>query len=450
VAILGAGVAGLTAAHFLQTHDIPFVLYEAGKQVAGLAGSIQEDGFTYDVGAHFITNRLAAAFGILPRCRTVRYYGESVFLKGRYYTYPMGLLRVPRFLMSALKSRVAGPPSAAASSAEERFAALYGQALTDEIASPLAEAWSGAPAGQLAASVADKIPLGIVHVMILRICSLLTRRAIAIGYGKEKPPSVGVWHVYPEDGLQVMCENLAASLGPAIQLESPVEAIHVENGRAVGLQVKGQQREVSAVISTIPCTAMARLIKGSSVLDYVSRFRFRPMLFVMARFRGRGLLKDVVIWVPEQQFPFFRMTEAPISMPWLAPEGKTFITVDIGCQVNDSFWNMADKHLGELCVEKMTTIIPDARSRYLGCRVIRTPIAYPVFLKSYEDERLRFQTSTGIEFLYSIGRNGEFDHLLTEDVYWRTMAKMETIVSDLTNELNSKNESAPKTYTATV
>jgi hypothetical protein len=64
----------------------------------------------------------------------------------------------------------------------------------------------------------------------------------------------------------------------------------------------------------------------------------------------------------------------------------------------------------------------------MGCRVLRTPFAYPVFLNKYEDDRKRFQQSTGIESLYSIGRNGEFDHLLTEDVFWRTEAKMKSIL----------------------
>jgi protoporphyrinogen/coproporphyrinogen III oxidase len=76
-------------------------------------------------------------------------------------------------------------------------------------------------------------------------------------------------------------------------------------------------------------------------------------------------------------------------------------------------------------------IIAGAEERFLGCRVLRTPFAYPVFLNEYENDRKRFRESTGVERLHSIGRNGEFDHLLTEDVYWRTMTKMNSIAQEV-------------------
>src|SRR4051812_18722594 len=70
VAIIGAGIAGLTAAEFLRRRGIPHVLFEGGPKVAGLAESYHDPGgFSYDFGAHFITNRLAAAVGVGAQCR---------------------------------------------------------------------------------------------------------------------------------------------------------------------------------------------------------------------------------------------------------------------------------------------------------------------------------------------------------------------------------------------
>ena len=153
------------------------------------------------------------------------------------------------------------------------------------------------------------------------------------------------------------------------------------------------------------------------------------MALVNMRFTGRGLLPDVVTWTPDRDLPFFRITEAPLSMPWLAPDGKTMLTVDIGCEVGDPVWSMADEALGALCLEGLETLVPGLRQRYLGCGVVRTPIAHPVFLREYEAERLELERGLPIAGLHSIGRNGEFAHILMEDVYWRTLRKVHQLAA---------------------
>ncbi len=104
IAIIGAGIAGLTAADYLRKQNIPFILFEAGKKIAGLASSFKDaEGFSYDFGAHFITNRLANAVGVGPDCLLVKHYGEAVWLNGKTYTYPFGLAIIPRMTWSWFK-----------------------------------------------------------------------------------------------------------------------------------------------------------------------------------------------------------------------------------------------------------------------------------------------------------------------------------------------------------
>jgi protoporphyrinogen oxidase len=433
IAIIGAGLAGLTAANFLRREQAPFVLYEAGKKIAGLAASFKDaEGFSYDFGAHFITTRLAAAIGVGAECRTVRRYGEAVRLKGKTYGYPFGLMRIPRMSLSGAASQIKGLRNGQKpASAAEWFRKRYGAALADEVALPLIEAWSGAPAEQLSPAVGESLPGSIGKTLLLKAASRLTRRAVACGYNREMPESVNVWHVYPEKGVSTLCEKLAEGIEDKILLESAVEEILVENGRVVAVKSRGETREVAAVISTAPANILAKLVKGTDALKDFSRFRYRPMTFVNMRFEGRGLLPDTVLWLPEREFPFFRLTEATLSMPWLAPEGKTIITVDIGCQRDDEFWTMDEEKLGAFCLEHLDAIIPDAKKKYLGCTVLRTPIAYPVFLNEYETERQKFEQSTNVENLLSIGRNGEFAHIFMEDVYWRTRRKVRDLVEAL-------------------
>src|ERR1700733_13207673 len=181
VAVLGTGVAGLTAALALQQAGIPVVAYEASSRIAGLATTFKDpDGFSYDFGAHFITNRFAKAVGVESQCQDVRYYGESVLLKGRTYSYPMGLTLVPRFALSAAYMKITRrAPSPWDGSVADAFSHQYGTALTQEEALPLIEAWSGEPGTRLSAAVAEKIPAGLLHVLALKFLSACTKKAIA-------------------------------------------------------------------------------------------------------------------------------------------------------------------------------------------------------------------------------------------------------------------------------
>ena len=431
IAILGAGMAGLTAANFLKKQNVPFVLFEAGNKIAGLASSFKDkEGFTYDFGAHFITNRLADAIGVSSECRVVKHYGETVWLKGKTYSYPFGLIRIPRMSVSFVKTKIGSlsnghPPGSAA----EWFSRRYGISFAREVALPLIESWSGVPSEQLSPATGESLPTSILKTFYLKAASFVTHRAVACGYNREMPEKPSVWHVYPNDGVSTLCTKLAEGLEDSIKLQSPVEEILVEDEKVVAVRVNGNLYEVSGAISTAPVNILAKLVKGTNALQGVSRFRFRPMVFVNMRFKGRDLLPDTVMWFPEKEFPFFRLTEVTRSMPWLAPDGKSIITVDIGCQKDDEFWTMDEEKLSALCLEHMKSVIPDAKQRFLGSSVLKTPIAYPVFLNDYEKERQEFERTTHIDNLLSVGRNGEFAHRFMEDVYWRTRKKVHDLIS---------------------
>ncbi len=442
IAIIGGGMAGLTAANFLREKGVPFILYEAGDKIAGLAATFTtEDGFSNDFGAHFITNRLADAVGVGAECKTVKHYGEAVWLKGRSYNYPFGLLKIPGISVSFLKSKLKLlNNSQSPDSAAEWFRNRYGDLLANQIALPLIEAWSGAPAEKLAAAVGESLPTSIINTLYLKMASLISGRAVACGYNREMPEKPSVWHVYPKDGVATLCRKLAEGLEDSIRLRSPVEEILVENEKVTAVRAGGEEQEVSAVISTAPANILARMVKGSDALQGISRFRFRPMVFVNMRLEGRNILPETVLWFPEKKFPFFRLTDVTRSMPWLAPAGKSIITVDIGCQKNDEFWSMDEQNLTNLCLEHIDAIIPGFKKRFIGSTVLRTPFAYPVFLKDYEKERKEFEQSTHIENLLSIGRNGEFAHRFMEDVYWRTRKKVAELIKTYHPEESIKGE----------
>jgi len=426
VAILAAGIAGLTAANDLHRRGVPVQVFEAGKAIAGMAHSVKDErGFTYDFGAHLITNRLAAALGVTRNCHTVTRYGETVYLGGRTYGFPFGLLRSPSFVASALASRLSPGRHRRVASAADWYRANFGKRMAETVAIPLVEAWSGVSADELSAAVIPPhVDRGMLNVLLLKLSGWASGRAVANGFSRVKAESPHVWHVYPNGGVVELCQQLAIGLEQQITVGTRVEAILVEGGRARGVRVGGREVEASAVISTAPLNVLPKLVEGTNALDHLRRFRYRPMVLGSLRFHGRPLLPAVTTWVPEKKHPFFRLTEVPQSVPWLAPAGMTLINVDIGCETDSDYYKMSDDAIGELCVEHLEEMFPGARRRYDGCRFARTPVGYPVYLREYEEDRSALESGMPVEGLYSVGRNGEFAHILMEDIYWRTLARM--------------------------
>lgn len=424
VVVLGAGLAGLAAATYLRRHGADVRVFEASKNIAGLSRSeLDPDGFTYDCGAHFINSRLAASLGISARCVPLPTYEEAVWFHSKRYRYPTGVLTSPRFVSSALSSKMRGLFAGRSENLTEHFRRTLGSVLADEIALPLAAAWSGIQGTELSPAVADKFSTGPIREVLLRVVGWASGKTVGVGYSREIPESPHVHFVYPMGGIGVACEKLADEVRDAISTESPVQSIEVEDNRVVGVTVKGEPVAASAVISTAPLPILAKLVRGTDRLAPLAEFRYRPMVFVNLKFDGTPAMRDVVTWTPEDRYPFFRTSDIGRALPWLVPEGKSLLTCDIGCQVGDEVWNGSEEDLSRRCLEGLDAIVPGISQRFLGARLVRTPFAYPVYALQYEPLRKQLEAGTGIDGLVSIGRNGEFKHILMEDVYWRTRKK---------------------------
>ncbi len=152
------------------------------------------------------------------------------------------------------------------------------------------------------------------------------------------------------------------------------------------------------------------------------------MMFVNLRFSGRAILPNTMVWVPDRSRLSFRLTEAPISMPWLAPEGKTLITFDIGCEVGDARWTMSDEDLARTCLDQICALTAKSFAGGISAPAARSA---PDLL-SRLSRRLRDRAPPLLHVdrrrrPLQRGTQRRIRPHLMEDVFWRTIRRMEDV-----------------------
>lgn len=258
VAIIGAGVTGLTAAFALRQRGLAVTVYEARARVGGVISSLREDGYLAEAGPHTLLETspkitgLVAELGLQRRRLDSDPRAEARFIVrgGKPIPLPTSLfefLRTPLFSARA-KLRLLLEPFLPRSRAPEESVADFvrrrlGQEFLDYAIDPLV---SGIYAG-------DPERLSLHHAFP-KIAALEARygslvRGQILGAGeRRRRGEISKMHAKKfsfDEGLQVLTDTLAERLGTAIALHSTVIAISRRaDGWTVSVDCGGTLRHV--------------------------------------------------------------------------------------------------------------------------------------------------------------------------------------------------------------
>lgn len=268
VIIIGAGFSGLSAACYMAQQGCKVTIYEKNRQIGGRARQFRKDGFTFDMGPTFywmpdIMEAFFADFGKSPRD-----YYELMRLDPGYQVYfgPNDSLCMPSQLDRIMDLFEMEEPGSSRYLKQFLKEAEYNYrvAMDKVVYKPGKTPWelvmpaTAARLTQFVMSLSRKVKQ---HIRSRKLRQILEFPVIFLGAKPSATPAfycfmnyadmvLGTWHIRGGMyGLVRGMEQLALNMGVEINCEMPVDRIVVRQGKAVGVEVRGENREADIVIS---------------------------------------------------------------------------------------------------------------------------------------------------------------------------------------------------------
>jgi protoporphyrinogen oxidase len=454
VVVLGAGPAGLSAAWKLSENGANVEVLEAQPHVGGLAHTIRDDGYLFDLGPHrfhtdnpAILAEIERLMGKLPdKPRRTR-----VYFMGKYYDYPLsasnllsslspwlGLMCFTDFVATWVRNRLRPADD---DSFESWVVNRFGRRLYDIYFGPYtAKVWGRDPR-QLSASWAAQ------RVAVVDLWDLVARTfGLRRGYNHfhHSPYKPDFW--YPLDGVGRIYERMAEEVtanGGTVSLNSRVRELVCTDDHVEGVVVERDGREelirADYVVSSVPVSPLVRSLRPQpdpDVLAAASALKTRAMIFLFLKLDKEAVSDDHWIYFPEPHIVFNRISEMKNFSPIAAPPGKTSLTVEITCDPDDELWNTPDDALYRRSVSALVDAGLIREEQVIGHFFRRTRNAYPTYDLHYEANlgRLAYHLAS-YKNLIVCGRQGLFRYINQDHAIEMGLCAAEEII---TQQLGSR------------
>lgn len=421
IGILGAGVAGLSAAYFLRDQLDAVDVFEADGSAGGLARSFLWHGFWCDIAPHrlYTTDQelLSDFHRLVPLHRLRR--KSRIFIRGKWIQDPVNageiLLKFfPRKSLEIVWGFLRRPALH-----EDNFESLvlnqYGKGLNQLFFRPYSEKLFGIPASEISPSWGQrKIRVAGIRDLVRRRSKLYFRR---------------FW--YPDSGgYGAITDRLYSEVAEAVQLNTSVAGIRpVDGGDGPALVCTLRQGDAvrqetyDAVVSTLPLPSLLQMLGERTPL------RYRPAKLVYLLLDRPRMSPNHWIYFADQDFLLNRVAEFKHFAPQNAPARHTVVCCEI-------------TRLEEFSLERVVDELVRAglikRSDVLDSKIIDIPRAYPIYDLHYED-RIRAARRTLSEYpgLYLLGRQAEFAHQDVDEIFERAKLLVSGIRRDLVTRARS-------------
>jgi protoporphyrinogen oxidase len=422
VAIIGAGPAGLTAAHVLAKANVPAVVLEADQTVGGIARTVNYRGYLFDIGGHrFFTkwDEVEAIWhevlgdGFLERPRLSRIYYRNRFfyypLRPRDALFGLGPIEATRMVASYLwaKSLPKGPEK----NLEQWVTHRFGRRLYEVFFKTYTEKVWGVPCTEISAEWAAQ-----------RIKGLSLGTAIRNALFKPKNNHVKTLidrFQYPERGPGQMWELMADGLrerGYPVLLGRQVMRIRHGGGQALELVAQGadgeERFEATDFISSMPVRELVGALDPAppeEIQQAAGRLRYRDFLIVSLVVNRKEVMPDNWVYVHDPSVKVGRIQNFKNWSPAMVPDqNKTCLGLEYFVFDNDGMWSRPDRELLELAKGELARLGLARPEEIEDGTVVRMPKAYPMYDDGWTErvETIRRYLEKNLANLQLVGRNG--------------------------------------------
>ena len=430
IVCIGAGPAGLTAAYELAKNGLSVTVLEADrKYVGGLARTVGEDGFRFDIGGHRFfskSDEVVALWkeilgpNLLKRPRKSRiYYG------GKFYPYPLRLektlanLGLVESALCALSYGYARLfPHPRPETFEQWVTNKFGARLFKIFFKTYTEKVWGMSCSQISADWAAQRIKGLSLMAAVKNAAL---GAMGVSNNGRQIKTLIEEFLYPRQGPGMMWEKAAEKIranGGIVELGCEVKTLAYVPDRKlwhISYEDKKTGRmaimEAKHVISSMPLQTLAYAVAGAPehIRQAASGLHYRDFLIVALVLKDRRLFDDNWLYIHDPGVRAGRIQNFKAWSPDMVPDPEfACYGMEYFCFENDGLWNSSDEELIALATGELAAIGLAAPQDILKGYVVRQLKAYPVYDRHYERQvaLIREWLEQDCPELQVAGRNG--------------------------------------------
>jgi protoporphyrinogen oxidase len=415
--IVGAGLAGLsTALHLGPSHDL--LILEAYDYVGGKARTERIGEFLFDVTGHWLHLRdegiRQLVFGLLGEShfhkvdRISRIWSHGVYTEYPFQANTHGLppAVVHECLMGAIRAARERPEVVPPEGEPESFAEwirfYFGEGIARHFMVPYNARLWGVSAEEITSRWCQRfVPKPRLEDIVAGAVGL---NAGKMGYNAH--------FLYPrEGGIQSVAEALADAVGrDRIALSHKLAGVDLD--RRVARLAGGRTLSFGRLVSTAPLPFFVELVDNvpEAVRAATGRLRATPVTYFNVGVRGTLGVPDHWVYVPEAEWPMYRVGSFSNAVPSMAPPGHASLYVELADR--DTPPEALVPRVTEGLV-KMGFIEHADQVLFMVPRHV--PLAYVIYDFAYTGGREAVHAYLSAHGVQSIGRYGDWNYSSMED-----------------------------------